>query len=107
MPCTRFLERLVIKEAIADLLAHGFLVTVFDGEQNTDCIKSNDPLAIFLATHSTDEDFLLAYKPDGTQAHGWIRLIYGNSGFDVINDYTTNLEPILARTMALISEMQA
>jgi hypothetical protein len=37
---------------------------------------------------------------------GWVRFIYGNDGWDVMNDYSTVLEPYLIKTNALIDEMQ-
>jgi hypothetical protein len=30
---------------------------------------------------------------DDRDAHGWVRFVYGNDGWDVVSDYTTNLEP--------------
>lgn len=35
------------------------------------------------------------------------RIIYGNTGFDVINDYTTNLETVLAGTNALADQLES
>lgn len=45
----------------------------------------------------TDDEYLLTDTDAGKgTAEGWIRFIYGNDGWDVISDYTTNLESILA-----------
>lgn len=43
---------------------------------------------------STDEEFLYAYDSDGKHV-GWVHLVYGNSGWDVISDNTNNLEDAL------------
>ena len=36
-----------------------------------------------------------------------MRLIYGNDGWDVVNDYTTNLEPLLAGATAEADRLEA
>jgi hypothetical protein len=112
MPCTKFLERKVLKSLIKDLLANHFLVTVNNGEEDV-LVLSNSPRDILAACCSTDYDKLIVRRTgknlngDFPDCYGWILLIYGNSGYDTINDYTTNLEASLVRTMALIDEMQA
>lgn len=42
----------------------------------------------------TDEDFIYLYSQDGARC-GWFRLIYGNDGWDVVNDYSTNMQEIM------------
>ena len=41
-----------------------------------------------------DEDRIVVYTPAKGRV-GWLHLVYGNDGNDVIADYTTNLEPQL------------
>lgn len=111
MPCTKYLERKVIKSVIQDLMAHHFLVTVNNGEEDV-LVLSNNAEDIFKYCRSTDQDRLIVRRThdkcaDFEPCYGRILLIYGNSGYDVINDYTTNLEVTLARTMALVDEMQS
>ena len=59
---------------------------------------------------TTDEDCLFVRTRPGdpfdrgedrAPFDGWVQFIYGNAGFDVINDYTVNLEAALARTNKL------
>lgn len=89
------LELKIAHKAIEGLLAAGYGVGVYDGEEET--VKdSKDAEAIKKALFTTDEDYLIAYK-DGTKA-GWVWLIYGNVQ-DVISDYTVNLEDALAETI--------
>ena len=93
-------ERAIPKAAIASILAAGHLITVDDGEDL--CLKwSNDADKIFAAMFSTDEDYLHIHNLGTTRentrkAFGWIRFVYGNDGWDVMSDYTTNLESLLA-----------
>lgn len=91
-------ERRIAQQAIADLLEAGYTLGVNDGEEIT-IKESTDAEAVLKAMATTDEDYLLAYR-DGKRV-GWVRFIYGNDGWDVINDYTTNLEEALTKTTAL------
>jgi hypothetical protein len=101
---SKYLEKLVIKSAIVELLSHGFSISVNDGKETT-LVRSLDADAIFGAMMTTDEDYLHAHRP-GVDGGGWVRFIYGNDGWDVINDYSTKLEQYLTKTDALIDEMQ-
>lgn len=84
-------ERDICSALVKALLVEDYAVTVNDGEEET-VIKSSDHDTIFNALFTTDEDWLIVYK-DNVRV-GWFRLIYGNSGWDVINDYTVNLEHV-------------
>jgi len=94
-------ERKIAVAAIKQLLAAGFVIGVNDGEETT-LSYSRDAKKIEAALFTTDEDHLLVYEdrnPDASLpveqdcvAIGWVRFIYGNSGWDVLSDYSTNLE---------------
>jgi hypothetical protein len=105
----RYLEQVIARRCINDLINAGFVVSVFDGEETT--VKhSSDRRAVFAAMGTTDEDYLLAHRPGdahGSRTKGWVRFIYGNEPEYVINDYTTSLEPVLVRTNALIAKLEA
>src|SRR4030095_6813035 len=94
------LERRIARRAILHLLAAGYSVTVYDGEERT-VNASTKTIEVLKAMMTTDEDYLIAIDAEGKE-RGWIRFVYGNDGWDVINDYTVNLEPALTRTNALI-----
>lgn len=102
-------ERTIMTATVRALLASGRAITVNDGEEDT-LKDSTDETAILEAMRTSDEDLLICSlpcadpyhghpeaEPCGVRRHGagWVRFIYGNSGWDVINDYTTNLEPIM------------
>lgn len=102
------IERQIARKTAKDLIAAGYSVAVFDGEEIA-LEASTDVRAIMAAMFSTDEDYLFAMTPseDGKMKRaGWVRFIYGNTGFDVINDYTTNLETALAGTNALADQLE-
>jgi hypothetical protein len=54
---SHYLEKLIAKQCIADLLAAGWLVSVNDGEETT-VLDSTDPETILAAMFTTDEDYL-------------------------------------------------
>ena len=83
-------EDQIVAKLIDTLLAAGFTLSVNDGEE-TVLTHSTDITAIQNAMRSTDEDYLLVYKEDGSQL-SWVRLIWGNDR-DVISDHGVNLTP--------------
>jgi hypothetical protein len=99
---SRFVEKRIAEQCARDLIAAGFTVVVDDGEEWSKPFATAKE--IVEAMFSTDEDFLIPYK-DGKK-QGWVRFIYGNDGPDVINDYTVNLEPVLAKTFALADKFE-
>lgn len=105
--CMRKAQNEIIKRVIADGLAAGYQLTVFDGEEQT-LKRSTDAEAIFKAMQTTDDDCLFFFWPDNktTRSNGWVRFIYGNDGPDVINDYTTNLSDVLKGANDLAERME-
>ena len=110
----KFVEKINVKRCIGDLLKAGYSISVDDGEKTT-LRRSTDRKAIFAAMGTTDEDWLCVHKADQPIApgdndtrnsFGWVRFIYGNDGWDVINDYTTNLEPVMATVNAFAEKME-
>jgi len=87
------IERKIVTQIITDALAKGYTLGVNDGEEIT-LERCNDPETILKALFTTDDDWLLVYAADGKRI-GWVRLIYGNDGYDVVNDHTTNLADIM------------
>jgi hypothetical protein len=123
----RLIKRIEVEGKIARktaqaLLAAGYTVGVNDGEDTT-VTQSSSITEIMAAMFSTDEDYMLVYTataaggesngvvdgegPRADRAHmGWIRLIYGNSGYDVISDYTVNLEDVVAPVNAYADTLE-
>lgn len=102
------IEREVIRAFVNQATAAGFLITVDNGE---DCpVKmSRDVTAIMAGIMQTDEETLRLYHgtEDGhptSQQIGWVYLVYGNDGWDVICNYTTNLEPLMTEADKVIEK---
>jgi hypothetical protein len=98
------IERRITAQAVTDLLAAGFTVSVFDGEETT-VKKSSNKKAIVAALMTTDEDMLRAFNADGKFV-GMVYFVYGNDGWDVVNDYSISLEPFLTTTVQLWEKLE-
>lgn len=91
-------ERIIVRKIIAVAFANGYRLGVHDGEELV--LKDSDNRKDILgAMFSVDEEHMLFYK-DGVKC-GWVYMIYGNSGWDVVSDHSTNLEEVLLPVFAL------
>jgi len=91
-------ERIVVSKIISEAKAAGYTLSVHDGQELV--VKhSTSRKDILAAMFSVDEEHLIINK-DGKRL-GWIFLVYGNSGWDVICDHSTNLEELLKPVQAL------
>lgn len=93
------IEREIAKKVIEVILHAGYAISVNDGEETT-VKRSVDKNEIFGAMFTTDEDYLMVHSIQDAggfepKHFGWVWFIYGNSGWDVISDHTTNLEDVL------------
>ena len=90
-------EREIFRRTIKRLVELGFYLQVNDGEDDqTEII--NDLAVLEKESRATDEDRLFVFDKVGEdyfEGFGWVRFIYGNTGWDVIADHTTNLEEAL------------
>lgn len=99
----RDMEERVAAMVIETASAAGYELRVMDGEEIV-TPRTADKETLMKAMFSTDEDYLFFYKPGVKERCGWVRFIYGNDGYDVINDYTTNLEEVLAPVNAFTNQ---
>lgn len=87
------IERHIVGKLVDALLADGYSLSVScDGGETREIEKSTDKAAILKEIMASDEDYVYCHK-DGRRPH--IFLVYGNSGWDVISDYSESLEPII------------
>lgn len=102
------IEKRIAVAAIDQLLSAGFSLGVYDGEEIT-IHHSKDKKAIVNALFTTDDDRLFVYfddtNPSDTRPNAWVYLVYGNDGWDVISDYTVNLEAHLTEAIALADKL--
>lgn len=83
-------ERKIATAAVKSLLAAGFALSVDNGGDEHEIDHSIDENAILAAMFLCDEDRLHVQTKDSSI--GWVYFVYGNDGWDVISDYTVNLE---------------
>ena len=95
----REMEAAIVRNAVHELLDHGFTLSVDTGGEDYEIDRSVDAEAVIAELMNTDEDRLLART--GDKIKGWVHFVYGNDGYDVICDMTVSLEPYLPDTLAL------
>ena len=89
----RHLIEIAIGQAVlADLWKAGFSVICDDGEERHALDPANVPQALD-TIFAVDECRLHARHPDGTR--GWVFLVMGNDGWDLVCDHTLNLDEAL------------
>lgn len=100
------IEGQIAQSAIAELLAAGFAISVYDGEAFP-LRDSYDSEAIYAAMRSTDTDVLVG-KGAGLLANERVQVVFiwGN-GSDVISDGSSNMDAYLKRTNALAERLAA
>lgn len=85
-------EYAIVKKTVDILLGAGF--TLYCYHANGEIIQipssSENSMAELFA-----HDEVRLYVRDGIRYVGWVFFVFGNNGYDVINDHTTNLGGIL------------
>lgn len=100
-------QRIAVEHDIAAKLvtaafAAGYELRVDNGDEpSRQLIGVVDALSVMF---ETDDEYLYFIK-DGNEV-AWVRLVYGNSGYDVVSDYTTNLEELMTPIMAFAETMR-
>lgn len=61
----------------------------------------SDAAQLKAALFNRDAAALLVFNGNRPQAFGWIRLVFGNDGWDLVSDYSTNLEEFLGPVNAV------
>ena len=102
----QLVEKEIYTQVIDSLLEAGFAIEVHNGEEDPQLPACTNREVILQNMYLTDEDYLYAVTREGKN-FGWVRFIYGNDGWDVINDYTVNLESVIGegtKTDALVQK---
>ena len=92
-------ERRILRATVKTLLAAGYFVSINNsgvpGEYEIE--RSRDLAAIMKAAMLTDDEWVVAHREPGAglEMLGWVRLVYGNDGWDVIADYSMSLDDVL------------
>ena len=108
------MERDIIRTIIEDAFESGCSVFIDDGENRSERFYMNllhntkDECVdeVMNEINQTDEEYLIFYY--GESKIGWVQLVYGNTGFDVVCDHTasTEMERLLSRATALSEKLE-
>lgn len=98
------IERAIVRKTTEMLLARGYKLAVHDGEGFATGVVDNVQ-AVMAAVMATDSDVLHVYGRSSEEAGEWtvvgsVLFVYGESGWDVIGDHSTNLDDDLAPVVA-------
>jgi len=92
-----FIDKKIVNFCVKSLLQQGCVLSVDDHDDEALAVDSSTEASeIVDAMLAVDEVHLIVKLPDGKK--GWAFFVYGNDGYDVINDYTLNLEEVLKPT---------
>lgn len=96
--CQRIaVEAEIVEKTVDALLAAGYMLQTDIMEDARPHAPAADRAAILAEMMDVDDEYLGAFQADDLgKPLAWVRFVYGNDGYDVISDYTTNLESILA-----------
>ena len=90
MTCQRMaVEHDIVTRVVDALLAAEYVVFV-EGESTKEATREQTLALLF----DLDDAYLSVQQRSGA-SEGWIRFVFGNDGWDVVSDYTTNLENVL------------
>lgn len=96
-------ERQIARKIIEDAITAGYTIDVYDGGDFP--LKDSADIEMILgAMFSTDSDKLYLCK--GGKSVGWVFLVYGECGWDVICDHTMNIESVLSGALKLSDELE-
>lgn len=88
------MEKTIARRVILDAIAAGYTLNVYNGGETDELPEpSNKVRTILGAMFGTDEEHLIFFKEG--KRKGWVWFVYGNDGWDVVSDYTTNLEDVM------------
>lgn len=97
------IEKQIVQAAVEGLVAAGYQVAVFNGEEVAQA-PTSDIQSVMQTLFACDEEWLFVYDSSEKRV-GTVVLVYGNDGWDVIQDHTVNLEPALEKAAALANQL--
>ncbi len=101
---TRKMEKAVVSAIVKSALKLGYTVSVWEGGDWA-LKPSIEYKKIMEACFSTDEDVLVFRNSDSVKV-GSVLLVYGNSGYDVICDYSESLESMLGKANEVAGRLE-
>lgn len=82
------IERLVIRTAVAALLEAGHSITIYHEGELSQAVRSRNLELIMGEVGACDSETIGVFTPTIIGRQGFISLIHGNDGWDVMQDYS-------------------
>ncbi len=109
------LERRIVTQFVQDAIAANkrLAVSLERGYDTDECLLGSQDLAKILdEAFAGDEAHIFVQPATGPTvdkdgmivSEGWLYIVLGNDGYDVISDYTTNLETLLKNANLLANQ---
>jgi hypothetical protein len=107
--CQRInVERKIVLRTIDTLLKAGYYLRTDEHDDPRPAQPTNDRAAIVHEIMEVDDEFLAVFESSTDDLpFAWVRFVYGNDGYDVICDYTTNLDPVLVPVLAFAEAFES
>lgn len=110
----RELEERIVGQFVQDALAAGYRLAVSlerGYDHDTMLVGSTDFADIMAEAFAGDDAHIFVQPAEGPTteggkvvSEGWVYIVLGNDGWDVISDYTTNLAALLANAEAIADQ---
>ena len=91
-------ERIIVRAILTKAKREGYAISLDNGEEIIKLSPLKTVKAMLEECFSVDDEALLL-ETGGKK--GWVRLVYGNTGFDVICDYSPRLDDVLDTILEL------
>lgn len=97
------MELRIVRRVVRDLKAAGYdlFLDVADNEPPMEINTKTEKIAELF---QLDDAVVFVHK--GQRSAGWVRFVFGNDGYDVVCDYTTNLEEDLKGASELADKIE-
>ena len=96
------MEEKIIRKFFESAIKAGYTVAIHDGEEKHGPMQDVENL--MAASFSVDMEHFMVYN--GNEFLGEVLAVYGNDGWDVIADYSMNIESLLDNAMSLADELE-
>lgn len=112
---TRELERRLAAQVVESALRAGYVITVSTDSQEVLKFSANKEEILKNMFDIYDTSYIVLYlwksniaghEPGDGDYVGYVHCVEGNSGYDFISDYTTNLETLLAPAHAIAKQYE-
>ena len=96
------IERRIVRRLVADILAAGHEISIDETLEQPSASRTQILAALF----QMDEDRIYVHRAGEAKPFAWVFLVYGNDGWDVISDYTTNIEALVSGANAAAEKLE-